>query len=121
MSCYVFYPFGQYVELKPEEAYAEEDEGEGHSISEYADLEIAEHSNLPIQGIVGRQRENIDSISDTESLFSSFNESNNNAKKKGRRRLFGRGQWSFGRIVFFLLFYSIIGIFLAIFFKFNIY
>ncbi|KAG5518579.1 hypothetical protein PMAC_002975 [Pneumocystis sp. 'macacae'] len=108
LSCYVFYPFGKYIELKPEEAYAEEDEGEGHSISEYSDLEIAKHGNLPIQRIIGRRRESIDSISDTESLLSSFNESTNNAKKKRRRRLFGRGQWSFGRIVFFLLFYSII-------------
>ncbi|QSL66120.1 hypothetical protein MERGE_000495 [Pneumocystis wakefieldiae] len=66
LSCYVFYPFGQYVELKSEEAYAEEDEGEGHSISEYTDLEIAKHNNLPIQRIIGRRRESIDSISDTE-------------------------------------------------------
>lgn len=108
LSCYVFYPFGQYVELKPEEAYAEEDEGEGHSISEYTDLEIAKHNNSHIQGIIGRSRDSIESISDTESLLSSFHRPNNNAKKKGRRRLFGRGQWSFGRIIFFLLFYSII-------------
>ncbi|KTW28023.1 calcium/proton exchanger [Pneumocystis carinii B80] len=107
LSCYVFYPFGQYVELKSEEAYAEEDEGEGHSISEYTDLEIAKHNNLHIQRIIGRRRDSIDSMSDTESLLGCFHRSNN-IKRKGRRRLFGRGQWSFGRIVFFLLFYLII-------------
>ncbi|KAG4300715.1 hypothetical protein PCANB_002970 [Pneumocystis canis] len=108
LSCYVFYPFGQYVELKLEEAYAEEDEGEGHSISKYTDLEITGHNNLPIQGIIGRQRDSIDTISDTESLLSNFHKSNNNAKKRGRRRLFGRGQWCFGRIMFFLIFYIVI-------------
>lgn len=35
LSGYLFYPFGKFVRLEQDEAYAEEDEGEGRSITEY--------------------------------------------------------------------------------------
>ena len=35
LSGYLFYPFGKFVRLEQDEAYAHEDEGEGRSITEY--------------------------------------------------------------------------------------
>ena len=35
LSWYILYPFGSFVQLETDEHYAEEDEGEGRSISEY--------------------------------------------------------------------------------------
>lgn len=118
LSWYLLYPFGQFVKLESDENYAEEDEGEGRSISEYerwqsGDLEYGRLFFGPTdRSIVGRRRNSIDSASEHDSLLGrtgradSQSDETNGAK---RRRLFGRGQWTFGRVIFFASFYLLVG------------
>ena len=115
LSLYLFYPFGKFVKLQQDEAYAEEDEGEGRSISEYeqwqqGDLEDGRlfFGPLTSHSIVGRRR-SIDS-NETESLLgrSRRGTSDSQRKEKRRARLFGRGQWTAGRVLFFLFFYFLV-------------
>jgi Ca2+:H+ antiporter len=130
LAKYLFYPFGRFVELTPEEAYAEEDQGEGQSISEYerygaVDLErgrqLGIFSTSPRserrRGLIGRQRGHSMGSWDygeRDSLLAGDpdqHESPGDDAGPGRkRRLFGRGEWSLGRIVFFFSFYIVIGI-----------
>lgn len=77
LAGYLFYPFGKYVKLLQDEAYAEEDEGEGRSISEYeqwrsGDIEEGRLFFGPTEGansIVGRRRNSVDSVDETTSLL----------------------------------------------------
>ena len=132
LARYLFYPFGRFIELTPNEAYAEEDEGEGRSISEYerygaVDLErgrqLGIFSSSPVtehrRGLIGRRRgQSIESwgeYSEQDSLLggdtaraTTAGEDDSGPGRK--RRFFGRGQWSVGRIFFFTSFYLIIGI-----------
>ena len=117
LARYLLWPFGQFVKLEQDDNYAEEDEGEGRSISEYerwqsGDLEYGRlmfGPNVTHGGsIVGRHRNSIDSASERDSLLgrttrSDHSETDMNARK---RRLFGRGEWTLGRIIFFGLFYG---------------
>ncbi|TVY85389.1 Low affinity vacuolar monovalent cation/H(+) antiporter [Lachnellula suecica] len=118
LACYLFYPFGKFVRLEQDEAYAHEDEGEGRSITEYeqwqsGDIEdgrlfFGPHGN---RSIVGRSRRSIDSFaSETESLLGRSRRGipRENSERAFKRRLFGRGQWNTGRIIFFLFFYGLI-------------
>ncbi|PWW72990.1 hypothetical protein C7212DRAFT_354220 [Tuber magnatum] len=116
LAGYLWYPFGRFVELKQEEAYAEEDEGEGRSISEYeqwqaGDIEEGQTFFGPHtpRTLVGRRRESLDSVSDSvlgagerTGLLRGFQ------SQRKKRRLFGRGQWNVGRVLFFIWFYFII-------------
>ncbi|KAF1974738.1 hypothetical protein BU23DRAFT_460770 [Bimuria novae-zelandiae CBS 107.79] len=117
LAAYLFYPFGKYVKLFQDEAYAEEDEGEGRSISEYeqwqsGDIEEGRLFFGPSEGtgsIVGRRRNSVDSTNETTSLLgregrSSLNQTDTTATK---RRLFGRGKWNVGRVIFFVFFYGV--------------
>lgn len=117
LAKYLVYPFGQFVKLEQDEAYAEEDEGEGRSISEYeqwqnGDLEDGRLFFGPVRNrpLVGRRRESMDSMHENDSLLgrgrrSGYNERDGPGSK---RRLFGRGQWNVGRVVFFVFFYFLI-------------
>jgi Ca2+:H+ antiporter len=115
LAVYLFYPFGQFVKLESDENYAEEDEGEGRSISEYERWQTGdlEHGRLffgPTQttgSIVGRRRNSMDSASEQDSLLgrSCRQDRNNTNASRNKRRMFGRGQWSIGRVVFYGLFY----------------
>ncbi|KAK4940355.1 hypothetical protein LTR66_014920 [Elasticomyces elasticus] len=103
LATYLFWPFGRFVKLEADENYADEDEGEGRSVSEYerwqsGDLEYGRLMFGPgvthMGGsIVGRHRNSVESASERDSLL---------ARK---RRLFGRGSWNLGRVIFFGLFY----------------
>lgn len=119
LAYYIFYPFGRFVELKQEEAYAEEDEGEGRSISEYeqwqaGDIEAGRTFFGPHtpRSIVGRRRDSMDTVSEAESLLGTGERTGlisgvtNGSERK--TRFFGRGQWSFGRVLFYAWFYGII-------------
>lgn len=117
LAGYLFYPFGKFVRLEQQEAYLDEDLGEGRSIGEYeqwqsGDLEYGRLFFGPdsSRSIIGRSRRSLDSEPDeTESLL---------GRGRGRvsdpdlprmkRRLFGRGQWNIGRVIFFLFFYFLI-------------
>lgn len=130
LARYLFYPFGRFVELTPDEAYAEEDEGEGRSISEYerygaVDLERGRQLGIFTsspntehrRGLIGRQRGHSmgswGDFSERDSLLGADAErsgvDNDNDSGPRKRRFFGRGQWSLGRIIFFLSFYLLIG------------
>jgi Ca2+:H+ antiporter len=118
LAGYLFYPFGKFVRLEQDEAYAHEDEGEGRSITEYeqwqsGDIEdgrlfFGPHAN---RSIVGRSRRSIDSFaSETDSLLGRTRRGvqRGNSERPFKRRLFGRGQWNTGRVIFFLFFYGLI-------------
>jgi Ca2+:H+ antiporter len=115
LSSYLFYPFGRFVKLEADENYAEEDEGEGRSISEYERWQTGdlEHGRLffgPTQNtgsIIGRRRNSMDSASEQDSLLGRSgrqDRSDTNASRY-KRRIFGRGQWTLGRVLFYGLFY----------------
>ncbi|KNG49630.1 calcium permease [Stemphylium lycopersici] len=117
LAGYLFYPFGKYVKLMQDEAYIEEDEGEGRSISEYeqwqsGDIEEGRLFFGPSEGtssLVGRRRNSVDSAGgETTSLLGRHGRANLNHTDTAntKRRLFGRGKWNLGRVVFFLFFYG---------------
>lgn len=116
LARYLFWPFGQFVKLEQDEHYAEEDEGEGRSISEYerwqsGDLEYGRLMFGPnvthIGSIIGRRRNSLDSASERDSLLgrTARPEHVDTDLTARKRRLFGRGQWTLGRIVFYAFFY----------------
>ena len=122
VAWYLFYPFGTFVRLETDENYAEEDEGEGRSISEYerwqnGDLEYGRLFFGPSdRSIIGRRRNSVDSASERDSLLGRTSRSNPRSETDltgaRRRRLFGRGQWTLGRVVFFISFYVLVAPFM---------
>ena len=116
LARYLFYPFGKYVKLIQEEAYAYEDEGEARSISEYerwqqGDLEEGRLFFGPTRGLVGRHRSEDDSDDETTSLLGRSNrdpDDAQNGKRRRNQRLFGRGQWNLGRVIYYLFFYTLL-------------
>ncbi|KAI1480587.1 Sodium/calcium exchanger protein-domain-containing protein [Daldinia eschscholtzii] len=118
LAGYLFYPFGKFVRLEQDEAYLDEDEGEGRSISEYeqwqsGDLEYGRLFFGPERNrsIVGRSRRSIDSEpSETDSLLprSGRHDNSSDPGRRLKRRLFGRGQWNIGRVIFFIFFWGLI-------------
>lgn len=117
LASYLFWPFGKFVRLEQDENYVEEDEGEGRSISEYerwqsGDLEYGRLMFGPTLthtgSIVGRHRNSVDSASENDSLLDRGGRADRvdtNSSAKQKRRLFGRGQWTLGRVIFFIFFY----------------
>jgi Ca2+:H+ antiporter len=119
LAGYLFYPFGKFVRLEQDEAYAQEDEGEGRSITEYEQWQSGDIEDGRLffgpqgsRSIVGRSRRSIDSYeaSETDSLLgrSRRGPTRDNSERPFKRRLFGRGQWNTGRVIFFLFFYGLI-------------
>lgn len=121
LSCYLFYPFGKFVRLEQDEAYADEDEGEGRSVTEYeawqnGDIEDGRLFFGPqgTRSIIGRRRDSMQSEapSETDSLLPRHSRrgptQGASAESQPKRRLFGRGQWNIGRVIFFLFFYGLI-------------
>lgn len=120
LAGYIFYPFGKFIRLEQQEQYIDEDQGEGRSISEYeqwqsGDLEYGRLFFGPDRGrsIIGRSRRSIDSEpSETDSLLGrgrgDADRGSDTDMPRIKRRLFGRGQWNIGRVIFFLFFYFLI-------------
>jgi Ca2+:H+ antiporter len=118
LAGYLFYPFGKFVRLEQDEAYAHEDEGEGRSITEYEQWQSGDIEDGRLffgpqgnRSIVGRSRRSIDSsASETDSLLGRTRRGAQRAdsERPFKRRLFGRGQWNTGRVIFFLFFYGLI-------------
>ena len=118
LSWYLVYPFGSFVQLESDEQYAEEDEGEGRSISEYEQWQNGdiEHGGLffgpqSARPLVGRRRNSVDSASEQESLLGRQQRGHRREVSLNytKRRLFGRGEWTLGRVVFYAFFYFLIG------------
>lgn len=117
LARYLFYPFGQFVRLEQDEAYAEEDEGEGRSITEYeqwqsGDLEDGRlfFGPLTSRSLIGRRRASLDSADENDSLLGRTwrGETSDIEGPRTKRRLFGRGQWTLGRVIYFVFFYFLI-------------
>ncbi|KAK4087356.1 hypothetical protein Purlil1_8204 [Purpureocillium lilacinum] len=118
LAGYLFYPFGKFVRLEKDEAYMDEDGDEGRSISEYeqwqsGDLEVGRLFFGPPdrnRSIVGRSRRSIDSDpSETDSLLGRGRRGESgDGHPRMKRRLFGRGEWNIGRVIFFTFFYCLI-------------
>jgi Ca2+:H+ antiporter len=118
LSKYLFYPFGRFIKLLHEEAYAAEDEGEGRSISEYeqwqsGDLEEGRLFFGPLQinrSLVGRRR-SAGSTDEQQSLLGRARRGHQEQHQDNRglkTRFFGRGKWNIGRVIFFVFFHLII-------------
>lgn len=118
LSGYLFYPFGKFVRLEQDEAYAHEDQDEGRSITEYeqwqsGDLEDGRLFFGPETGgsLVGRRRgRSLDSLAtENDSLLGRTRRGGRrDSSARPRTRFFGRGQWDLGRVIFFLFFYGLI-------------
>ena len=118
LAGYLFYPFGKFVRLETEEAYAQEDEGEGRSITEYEQWQSGDIEDGRLffgpqvnRSIVGRSRRSLDSFaSETDSLLGRSRRAppSQGSERPVKRRLFGRGEWNTGRVIFFLFFYGLI-------------
>lgn len=120
LSSYLFYPFGKFVKLEHDEAYLDEDEGEGRSIGEYerwqtGDLEEGRLFFGPHdvnRSLIGRRREDVEDLAphETDSLLGRHDRSSSHQRteSKTKKRLFGRGKWNVGRVIFFLSFYFMI-------------
>ena len=120
LSHYLFYPFGKYVKLDRDEAYMEEDEAEGRSITDYeawqaGNLEEGRLFFGPTdinQSLIGRRRDEVEDFNETDSLLGRQRRQSNPeerpARIKSKKRLFGRGKWNVGRVIFFLSFYFFI-------------
>lgn len=118
LAWYIIYPFGSFVRLETDENYAEEDEGEGRSISEYEQWQNGdlEHGGLFFgprrnRSLVGRRRNSMDSTSEHDSLLGRPQRGHyrDGSLTHTKRRLFGRGEWTLGRIIFFIFFYFLMG------------
>ncbi|KAJ5090430.1 hypothetical protein N7532_009114 [Penicillium argentinense] len=118
LSRYLLYPFGSFVLLETDEHYAEEDEGEGRSISEYEQWQNGdlEHGRLFFgprrdRSLVGRRRNSVDSAGEQDSLLGRTQRGQRDDSQftHSKRRLFGRGEWTMGRVVFFIFFYFLVG------------
>ncbi|EGX52290.1 hypothetical protein AOL_s00043g79 [Orbilia oligospora ATCC 24927] len=124
LSKYLLYPFGQYIRLSQDENYLDEDSGEGRSISEYEQWQAGDIEEgrlffgpLTPRSMVGQGRNDLDNISEVESIddsnertgLISGDEADSENRPNKKKRLFGRGKWTVGRVTFYILFYSIIG------------
>lgn len=117
LAWYLLYPFGQFVKLVQDEAYADEDEGEGRSITEYEQWQSGNLEDgrlffgpLTSRSILGRRRSSVDSANENDSLLGRTRREGiiEQLGPRNKRRLFGRGQWTFGRVIFFVFFYFLI-------------
>ncbi|KAL8937372.1 MAG: hypothetical protein Q9216_004460 [Gyalolechia sp. 2 TL-2023] len=116
LSWYLLYPFGKFVKLEQDEAYADEDEGEGRSITEYeqwqsGDLEDGRlfFGPLTSRPLIGRRRASMESADEFDSLLGRTRRGAGPEYDGARkRRLFGRGEWNAGRVIYFMFFYSLI-------------
>lgn len=117
LAWYLLYPFGQFVKLAQDEAYADEDEGEARSITEYEQWQSGNLEDgrlffgpLTSRSILGRRRASVDSANENDSLLGRTRREGivEQLGPRNKRRLFGRGQWTFGRVIFFVFFYFLI-------------
>lgn len=130
LAGYLFWPFGKFVKLEQDTNYTDEDEGEGRSLGEYerwraGDLDpgrlmfgtnvthVSTHQEPPpTHSLVDRRRDSVESYGERDSLLGRPNRSGSDSSDpegvSRKRRLFGRGQWTLGRIVFFVLFYALV-------------
>lgn len=133
---YWFHPFGKFVLLNKDENYLDEDEMDGRSISEFHQWRLEEEGRLffapprrmtnseskpLLKDHKGRpwreayaamgegQSSGEQALSDEQnSPKADDDENDNNDINDIKVRFFGRGRWSFGRLLFYLFFYGIL-------------
>ncbi|KAL8669378.1 MAG: hypothetical protein Q9168_006025 [Polycauliona sp. 1 TL-2023] len=117
LSFYLLYPFGKFVKLEQDEAYAEEDEGEGRSITEYEQWQNGDIEDgrlffgpLTARSLIGRRRASMESADETDSLLGRTRRGagSDESGTRAKRRLFGRGEWTVGRVIYFVSFYFLV-------------
>uniref|UniRef100_A0A060TAY6 ARAD1D30162p n=1 Tax=Blastobotrys adeninivorans TaxID=409370 RepID=A0A060TAY6_BLAAD len=117
LGTYLWFPFGKFVELAQDENYIHEDIGEGRTLDEYerwqaGDVEVGrlffgppQRSATAATGDSASRRCSSDLInSDPEAGEDDLLIGNGNRK----RRLFGRGKWNLGRVLFFAWYYAVL-------------
>ena len=107
LAGYTIWPFGKFVSLNTDETYSREDEGYGRSPGDYEQWQSGdlEHGRLFFAAeSVGHRRTNAESERDTL-----LGDPRHKMMVKAKRRLFGRGRWNAGRIIFFAFYYLLIG------------
>ncbi|KAL6449684.1 VNX1 Low affinity vacuolar monovalent cation/H(+) antiporter [Candida maltosa Xu316] len=128
---YWLFPFGKFVLLNKEKNYLDEDQLEGRTINEFHQWRLQEEGRLffaPPRRYTGSSeatkpllkdhrgrplRDAYSSLGNTDSI-QEVNEQQDNDNDNDQDnidfkvRLFGRGDWSFGRIAFYIYFYGIL-------------
>lgn len=126
LGIYFLWPFGKVIYLRRDENYLNEDLHEGTTFVEYERWRNEEHNKLFFSA--SHTSSNIGSASDARDRITTpatipqsqqrnpaplpsieertDDDDNDNDNKK--KRLFGRGDWSLGRIMFYLYFYLIL-------------
>jgi Ca2+:H+ antiporter len=116
---YLLWPFGKIVYLQKDENYLSEDRNEGTTIREYERWRDEDHNKLFFsasysqapQGSASQSREPpLDSMVAVTSPrhSTSVSDSTDDDQQDRKLRFFGRGDWSVGRIVFYMYFYVIL-------------
>lgn len=132
---YWFHPFGKFVLLNKDENYLDEDEMDGRSISEFHQWRMEEEGRLffapprrmtnsdskPLlkdhkgrpwrdaYAALGEGNSTTDTIADEQNGSNGVNDDvGENDNYDIKMRLFGRGRWSLGRLLFYLFFYVIL-------------
>ncbi|GMM37642.1 Vnx1 protein [Saccharomycopsis crataegensis] len=115
LGFYLLYPFGKVIYLYKDEKYLDEDSNEGTSINEYRRWISNDQEAGFLFTANGNQNEArplLDSASENNSNYQSTNDDTNQLDENEagitKLRFFGRGQWSIGRICFFLYFYLVL-------------
>lgn len=130
---YWFHPFGKFVLLNKDENYLDEDEMDGRSISEFHQWRLEEEGRLffaPPRRMTNSEskpllkdhkgrpwREAYAAMGEgqssgeqalSEEQNSPRTDEDENENNDIKVRFFGRGRWSFGRLLFYLFFYGIL-------------
>lgn len=119
---YWLYPFGKFVLLNREQNYLDEDQLEGRTINEFHQWRLQEEGRLffaPPRRYTGsestrpllkdhRGRPLRDAYSLLDDGIQEEEDEQDNDANDIKVRFFGRGDWSFGRIAFYVYFYGII-------------
>lgn len=118
LAAYILYPFGKFVKLELEEDYLDEDEGEGRTVTEYerwqnGHLEEGRLFFGPVhedRSLVGARRDSSSIPDETDSLLGRPRRHRQSVSSvaKTKKRPFGRGKWTAGRVVYFAFFYAIL-------------
>ena len=121
LGTYLLFPFGKFVELENDENYILEDEGEGRPLDEYerwqaGDVEFGRLFFGPRVPTINTTTTAaaVDNVTEGQAardtpenrrLLSDYSDTSVSPRK---RRLFGRGKWNIGRIIFYLWYYLVI-------------
>ncbi|CAN6626744.1 low affinity vacuolar monovalent cation/H(+) antiporter [Trichomonascus vanleenenianus] len=124
LGTYLWSPFGKFIELVQDEDYLHEDLGEGRSLAEYrrwqaGDVEYGRLFFEPSRKTSSNSRDDMTNTNNPNNNYESeetagvsssetqplLDDSSPSSDFRKKRRLFGRGKWTVGRIMFFVWYY----------------